>query len=89
MIKKINLKKKTGYDYAGIDTFKDNYLLVTYDEYNQVLVLDHTQPDLQPLINISPNIQPFEYRGCKDYDCCVISEERNQLFIADRKNSRV
>ena len=80
--------EKTGYDYAGIDTFKDNYLLVTYYGYNQVLVLDHTQPTLQPLFNISPYIEAFEYEWCAD-DCCVVSEESNQLFIADEEDRRV
>ena len=88
VIRKINLKEKTGNNYAGIDTFKDNYLLVTYNEHIQLLVLDHTQPSLQSLFNISPYIQPFEYE-MSVCDCCVVSEESNQLFIADAKKRRV
>ena len=78
----IDLKVKTGKEYAGIDCVGEKYLLVTYYNHDEVLLLDRETPDLKVCFKLK--IKPFEYNDYED-DCCFVSEERKQLFIADVK----
>ena len=47
----IDLKKKTGKDkdYAGIDCFGEKYLIVTYYNHDELLVLNRDTPHLDVL----------------------------------------
>ena len=78
----INLEVKTGKKYAGIDCVGEKYLLVTYYNHDEVLLLDRETPDLKVCFKLK--IKPFEYNSIYD-DYCFVSEERKQLFIADVK----
>ena len=66
-----DLKGLLDKDYAGIDCFGDKYLVVTYDNSEQVLLLDHTKEDLP--IAFTLNIKSFTINSSSD-DCCVVNE---------------